>query len=92
MKSPKTPAGAWTSVALDFIVKLSKSKESITKVIYNSILMITNRLMKYGYFMPYKEASLAENLVYTFYKYMIRNHGMPEEIISDRDKLFTSKF
>ena len=91
-KSPKTPTGAWTSVALDFIVKLPLSREPITKVIYNSILVITDRLTKYGYFILYKEASSAEDLAYTFYKYVVANHGMPEEIISNRDKLFTSKF
>ena len=92
MKILKTPIGAWTSVALDFIIKLPKSKELITNIVYNSILVITNRLTKYGYFIPYKETSLAEDLVYTFYKYMVENHGLPKEIISDRDKLFTSKF
>ena len=92
IKSLKTPMSAWTSVALNFIVKLPKSKEPITKVVYNLILVITDRLTKYGYFIPYKEASSVENLAYTFYKYVVGNHGLPEEIISDRDKLFTSKF
>ena len=86
------PAGAWTSVALDFIVKLLKSIELITKVVYDLILVIIDRLTKYGYFIPYKEASLTEDLAYTFYKYVVRNHGLPEEIIFDRDKLFISKF
>ena len=92
MKSLKTPADAWTSVALDFIVKLPKSKEPITKVVYNSILVITDRLTKYGYFIPYKKASLAEDLAYTFYRYVVRNNGLLEEIISDWDKLFIFKF
>ena len=54
--------------------------------------MITDRLTKYGYFILYKKASLVEDLVYTFYKYVVGNHGLPEKIISDWDKLFTSKF
>ena len=48
--------------------------------------------MKYGYFILYKEASLAENLAYTFYKYVVENHVLPEEIIFNQDKLFISKF
>ena len=48
--------------------------------------------MKYRYFISYKEASLAENLAYTFYKYVVGNYGLPEEIVSDQDKLFNSKF
>ena len=92
VKSSKTPTGAWTSVALDFIVKLPKSKKPITKVIYDLILVITDRLTKYGYFILYKEASSAEDLAYIFYKYIVGNHRLPEEIISDRDKLFIFKF
>jgi hypothetical protein len=41
---------------------------------------------------PYKESSTAEDLAYTFLKTIVANHGTPDEIISDRDKLFTSKF
>ena len=54
--------------------------------------MITDRLTKYKYFIPYKKALLAKDLAYTFYKYVIENHELPEEIISDWDKLFTFKF
>jgi hypothetical protein len=92
LKSPPTPNGAWKSIALDFIVKLPPSKEPMTNVVYDSILVITDRLTKYGHFIPYKEASDATELAYTFLKIVIANHGLPEEIISDRDKLFTSKF
>jgi hypothetical protein len=34
--------GAWEDVALDFITKLPESKESITKIAFDSILIITN--------------------------------------------------
>jgi hypothetical protein len=92
VKSPPTLDGAWKSIALDFIVKLPLSKELMTKVKYDSILVITDRLTKYGHFVLYIEASDATELAYTFLKIVICNHGLLEEIISDRDKLFTSKF
>jgi hypothetical protein len=84
--------GAWEDVVLDFIVKLPESKESMTKTSFDSILIVTDRLTKYDYFIPYRESSSAENLVYVFNKHIIRNHGIPKRIISDRDKLFTSRF
>ena len=59
---------------------------------YNSIFIVTDRLIKYGYFIPYKEVSNSEELVYTFLKTIVSNHGLPEEIISDRGTTFTSKF
>ena len=64
----------------------------MTKTKYNSIFVIVDRLTKYAYFLPYQESSTAADLAYTFLRTVLANHGAPEEIISDRDKLFTSKF
>ena len=86
------PDRAWKTIALDFIVKLPLSKEPLTNAVYDSILVITDKLTKYTYFLPYKEASNTEELAYTFLKTIVSQHGLPEQIISDRDKLFTAKF
>ena len=77
---------------LNFVVKLLKSKEPLMKVLYNAILVITDRLIKYKYFIPYKESSTAEKLAYTFLRVLAANHSILDEIISNRDKLFTLKF
>nr|AAG24792.1 pol protein [Colletotrichum gloeosporioides] len=86
------PQTAWHSISLDFIVKLPKSREPLTGVHFDSVLVIVDRLTKYAYFIPYKESSNAEEFAYTFLKYIIANHGTPKEIVSDRDKIFTSNF
>jgi len=77
---------------LNFIVKLSKSKERIIETMYDSILIITDRLIKYEYFLSYKKATFAEDLIYTFLRMIVANYELSDEIISNRDKLFTSKF
>ncbi|TDZ13344.1 Transposon Tf2-9 polyprotein [Colletotrichum orbiculare MAFF 240422] len=82
----------WESISLDFIVKLPKSQEPLTGVHYDSVLVIVERLTKYAYFIPYKESSTAEDLAYVFLRTIVSQHGLPQEIVSDRDKLFTSKF
>ena len=79
-------------MALDFMTKLPLFKELITGVIYNSIIVVTDRLTKYAYFIPYLESSLAEDLAYMFHKYIVANHGFSQRIISDKDKLFISRF
>jgi hypothetical protein len=79
-------------VALDFITKLPESKEPMTKTSFDSILVVTDQLTKYNYFIPYKESSSAEDLAYMFNKHIIGNHGIPKKIISDRNKLFTLRF
>ena len=53
LKSPPVLTGAWKLIALDFIVKLPLSKDLMIGTEYNSILVITERLTKYGYFIPY---------------------------------------
>jgi hypothetical protein len=62
-------------MALDFMIKLSLFKKLIIGVIYNSIMVVTDRLTKYTYFIPYFESFLAEDLVYMFHKYIVTNHG-----------------
>ena len=42
-------------------------KELIIKVKYNSILVVIDKLIKYRYFILYKEANTLEDLVYIFY-------------------------
>jgi hypothetical protein len=81
----KTP---WTSIILDFIVKLLLSRDLITGVKYDFILIITDRLTKYIYIILYLEASTAEDLVYIFFRVIITNYSVPEEMISDKDKFF----
>jgi hypothetical protein len=79
-------------VALDFITKLPLFKELMTGVMYDSIMIVTDRLTKYAYFISYLESSLTEDLVYIFHKHVVINHRFPQRIISNRDKLFISRF
>ena len=92
MQSLKTPKEAWKAIVLDFIIKLLLLKDLMTKAKYDSILVITDRLTKYAYFILYLESLNAEDLIYTFLRVIFVNYRISETIISDRDKLFTSKF
>ena len=91
MKSPDTPARAWKSIALDFITELPLSTDPTTGIEYDAILIITDRLTKYAYFLPWKTTATAEDVAYELIRIIIANHGIPDEIILDRDKLFISK-
>ena len=86
------PDRAWKTILFDFITTLPKSTEPMTKAEYDSILVITEKLTKYSYFLPYKSTSTAKDLAYSFIRTVISQHGLPEIIISDRDKLFKSNF
>jgi len=82
----------WKSVTMDFITKLPTSKDPAWGVKFDSILTIVNRLTKYTMFIPFKETATASVLVYTILQELVNNHGLSKEFITDRDKLFTSKF
>ena len=45
---------------INFIVKLPKSKNYITGILYNNILIVVDKLTKYLYLILYKEASNAK--------------------------------
>jgi hypothetical protein len=77
---------------LDFIVKLPPSVELIIEIVFDSVLVIIDRLIKYDYFILYKESLSVKKLVYAFNKYIIKNYKILKEIISDKDKLFISRF
>jgi len=77
---------------MDFIVKLPPSADPVTGESYDSILVIVDRFTKFGRFIPYRETWGAAKLAHIFVKNVIANHGTPQSLITDRDKLFTSNF
>jgi len=91
MKSPDTPARTWKSITLNFITELPLSIDPTIGIEYNAILVITDRLTKYTYFLPWKTTATAENVTYELIRTIIANHGVPNEIILNRNKLFISK-
>jgi len=62
---------------------------------YNAILTIVERLTKYTRFIPCKlgEDKLpATKVAQLFFEHIVRAFGVPQEIVSDRDRHFTSTF
>ena len=77
---------------MNFIIKLSLLKKSLTNILYNLILTIVNWLTKKVRFISYLEASNAEELAYIFLQNVTVFNKLSEEIILNRDKLFTFNF
>ena len=76
----------------DFIIKLLKLEDPITRQIYNIILVIVDKLIKQGYFIAYIEEILAEDIARIYIKEVFIRYGALIKIISDRDLRFIAVF
>jgi len=52
----------------DFIIKLLKLKDLITEQLHDVILVIIDKLIKWGYFITYTEEILAKNIAQIYIK------------------------
>lgn len=86
------PKAAWSSISMDFITGIPESKDPATSVSYDSIWVVVDRLTKWAYFLPCSTRTTAEQLAYLFERHVASQHLWPDNIVSDRDKLFVSKF
>ena len=77
---------------MDFITKLPKSKDPVTGITYDLIMVIVDRFTKYLIVVPFKETHTAEQLGHLLLDRLVRDHGVLIMIITDRDKLFTSNY
>ena len=81
------PDRRWQQVTMDFIVQLPKTKNG-----YDAIVVFVDKLSKIGSLCAYNNNSHSPELANIFIKEVVKHHGIPESIVSDRDSKFTSKF
>ena len=84
--SSETYSTLFSSIAMDFIVKLPPSES------YDTILMITDTFSKASIFIPCNETIDATHTAKLYATYILPHYGLPSHIISDRDPHFTSSF
>jgi hypothetical protein len=80
------PDGAWQDVSMDFVEGLPSSDH------YNAIVVVVDRLTKYAHFVPIKHPYTAQGIARVFLDNIVKLHGLPRAIITDRDPIFFSTF
>jgi hypothetical protein len=73
-------------------VKLLKLRDPITGQDYNMILVIVDKLMKWGYFIACIEEISVEDVARIYVKEVFVRHGVLDKIILDRDLRFVAAF
>ncbi|CAJ2678799.1 unnamed protein product [Trifolium pratense] len=80
------PDRIWEDLSMDFVTGLPKSKG------YEAILVVVDRLSKYVHFVPLKHPYTARTIAEVFVREIVRLHGIPLSIVSDRGPVFVSNF
>ena len=83
LEIPNVP---WKHIAIDFVEKLPLSEGADT------VLVVIDRLSKYGHFIPLTHPFNIEEVANVFLDNIFKLHGLPDTIVCDRDKIFTSRF
>jgi len=72
---------------MDFVVGLPRTIQK-----FDFIWVIVDRLTKSAHFLPINIRYSLEKLTELYIKEIVKLHGFPTSIVSDRDPRFTSKF
>ena len=81
------PQDRWDSVSLDFLVKLPTTTTG-----YDAIVVFVDRLTKMVHYAPTHTTATARDIAHIFLDRVVRPHGLPSTLVSDRDSKFTGKF
>ncbi|KAA0032780.1 pol protein [Cucumis melo var. makuwa] len=81
------PEWKWENVSMDFITGLPRTLRGFTV-----IWVVVDRLTKSAHFVTGKSTSTASKWAQLYMSEIVRLHGVPVSIVSDRDARFTSKF
>jgi hypothetical protein len=80
------PEGVWRDLSMDFIEGLPKPNG------YNIILVVVDRLTKFAHFVALKHPYTAAIVAKVFLDNVVKLHGLPNSIVTNRDTIFLSHF
>jgi hypothetical protein len=80
------PEGVWQDISMDFVEGLPNSEG------YTVILVVVDRFTKYAHFIPLKHPYTALSVARSVLDTVVKLHGLPHSIVTNRDRVFPSAF
>ena len=82
------PQQRWQSLSMDWITLPSIV---IDGTVFDEVLTVTDRATKMVHLLATHSKATAIQVAEMFFQEVVRYHGLPRSIVSDRDSIFTSK-